>query len=56
MSGSPPLLQAQGIRKRFGSHEVLQGLDLQACQGDVVVVEGDPEDNWQFGTNKSTQE
>jgi arginine/ornithine transport system ATP-binding protein len=48
--GAPgaPLLQAAGIRKRFGSHEVLQGLDLQAHQGDVVALIG------ASGSGKST--
>jgi arginine/ornithine transport system ATP-binding protein len=43
-----PLLQAAGIRKRFGSHEVLQGLDLRARQGDVVALIG------ASGSGKST--
>ena len=43
-----PLLQAEGIHKRFGKHEVLKGLDLQARQGDVVALIG------ASGSGKST--
>jgi arginine/ornithine transport system ATP-binding protein len=48
MSASPPLLQAQGIRKRFGSHEVLQGVEPAGRQGDVMAMIG------ASGSGKST--
>jgi arginine/ornithine transport system ATP-binding protein len=43
-----PLLQARGIHKRFGAHEVLKGIDLSARQGDVVALIG------ASGSGKST--
>ena len=47
-SGTPWLLQAEGIHKRFGSHEVLQGVSVQARQGDVISMIGSS------GSGKST--
>ena len=47
-SGTPWLLQAEGIHKRFGSHEVLKGVSVQACQGDVISMIGSS------GSGKST--
>jgi arginine/ornithine transport system ATP-binding protein len=44
----PPILQAQGIRKRFGNTEVLKGLDLTANAGDVIAMIGSS------GSGKST--
>jgi ABC-type histidine transport system ATPase subunit len=45
---APLLLQAEGIHKRFGAHEVLQGVGVQARQGDVISMIG------ASGSGKST--
>ena len=34
------IIQAQGIRKSFGSLEVLKGVDLQVSKGEVVAIVG----------------
>ena len=49
-SASPakPLLQAEGIVKRFGANEVLKGVTVQARQGDVISMIGSS------GSGKST--
>ena len=36
----PPLLTITGLHKRYGSTEVLQGIDLELGQGDVVCIIG----------------
>ncbi len=41
-------LEARGIRKRFGTHEVLKGVSLSAARGDVISVIGSS------GSGKST--
>ncbi|WP_110686041.1 ABC transporter ATP-binding protein [Salinicola aestuarinus] len=41
-------LQARNIKKRFGTHEVLKGLSLEAHQGDVITLIG------ASGSGKST--
>jgi len=45
---SPHLLTADGIVKRFGAHEVLKGVSVQARQGDVISMIGSS------GSGKST--
>ena len=35
-----PILQVRGVRKTYGSHRVLQGVDLDIRQGEVVVLIG----------------
>ena len=35
-----PLLQADGIRKRYGGREVLRGLTVHARRGDVIAMIG----------------
>ncbi len=35
-----PLLRARGIRKSFGDHEVLRGVDLEVRRGEVVALIG----------------
>jgi arginine/ornithine transport system ATP-binding protein len=45
---SKPVLQAQGIRKSFGTTEVLKGIDLTANPGDVIALIGSS------GSGKST--
>jgi polar amino acid transport system ATP-binding protein len=37
---STPVLEARNLHKRFGSLEVLKGVDLQVVKGEVVVVVG----------------
>jgi polar amino acid transport system ATP-binding protein len=39
-SASQPLLDAVGVRKRFGSLEVLKGVDLKVDRGSVVAIIG----------------
>ncbi|HUP63029.1 MAG TPA: ATP-binding cassette domain-containing protein [Thermoanaerobaculia bacterium] len=34
------MIQARGIRKRFGRHEVLRGIDLALAPGEVVGLIG----------------
>src|SRR5699024_7177723 len=41
-------IQVEGLRKSFGSNEVLQGIDLQVAEGEVVCVIGPS------GSGKST--
>ena len=36
----PVLLQAAGLRKSFGDHEVLKGIDLEVRRGEVVALIG----------------
>jgi arginine/ornithine transport system ATP-binding protein len=43
-----PLLQAEGIVKRYGANEVLKGVSVQARQGDVISMIGSS------GSGKST--
>jgi len=35
-----PLLELQGIRKRFGEHEVLKGVDLAVYPGEILALLG----------------
>ncbi|HEX8936437.1 MAG TPA: amino acid ABC transporter ATP-binding protein [Pseudonocardiaceae bacterium] len=46
--GSVPMVEAQGVRKRFGDNEVLKGIDLTVQQGEVVSFLGPS------GSGKST--
>ncbi|MEO1709002.1 MAG: histidine/lysine/arginine/ornithine ABC transporter ATP-binding protein, partial [Pseudomonadota bacterium] len=41
-------LEVEGIVKRFGDNEVLKGIDLDACERDVISVIGSS------GSGKST--
>lgn len=43
-----PILQIQGLRKSYGNHEVLKGVDLSVNKGEVIAVIGPS------GTGKST--
>lgn len=43
-----PILQIQGLRKAYGNHEVLKGIDLSVNKGEVIAVIGPS------GTGKST--
>ncbi len=38
--GGGPLLRARGLRKSFGDHEVLRGVDLEVRRGKVVALIG----------------
>ena len=46
--GSVPMVEARGVRKRFGDNEVLKGIDLTVQQGEVVSFLGPS------GSGKST--
>ena len=48
MMERPPILVVSGLVKRFGSLEVLKGIDLTAQRGEVVSIIGPS------GTGKST--
>lgn len=48
MSEQTPALQVEGMHKRFGSHEVLKGIDMIANTGDVISIVGSS------GSGKST--
>jgi len=43
-----PLISVQGLRKSFGSHEVLKGIDLDVAPGEVLTIIG------ASGSGKST--
>jgi polar amino acid transport system ATP-binding protein len=43
-----PIVQVSGLRKSFGSNEVLKGIDLQVASGEVVAIIG------KSGSGKST--
>jgi polar amino acid transport system ATP-binding protein len=43
-----PVLEARGVRKSFGAHEVLRGIDLDVDAGETVVILGPS------GSGKST--
>ncbi len=43
-----PMIEVKGLRKSFGSNEVLQGIDAQVAEGEVVCVIGPS------GSGKST--
>ncbi|WP_046113334.1 amino acid ABC transporter ATP-binding protein [Aquincola tertiaricarbonis] len=43
-----PLVDIQGLRKRFGTNEVLAGIDLQVTRGEVIALIG------KSGSGKST--
>ena len=45
---APPMLEATGVRKSFGHHEVLRGIDLVVERGQVACVIGPS------GSGKST--
>ena len=45
---SVPLLRAEGVRKSYGDHEVLRGIDLELAPGEVVCLIG------ASGSGKST--
>ncbi|MCB1759390.1 MAG: ATP-binding cassette domain-containing protein [Gammaproteobacteria bacterium] len=48
MNREPPALQVVGMKKQFGTHEVLKGIDLTAYTGDVISIIGTS------GSGKST--
>ncbi len=48
MTAAPTVLQIQGLHKRFGTHQVLRGIDLDVRQGDRIAIIGSS------GSGKST--
>ena len=48
MTATPPILQIQGLHKRFGDHAVLRGIDLDVQPGDRIAIIGSS------GSGKST--
>ncbi|HBT5548994.1 TPA: amino acid ABC transporter permease/ATP-binding protein [Klebsiella pneumoniae] len=40
VNGAPPALDLRGIRKSWGQHEVLKGIDLQVENGEVISIIG----------------
>ena len=40
MTGAAPLIQAEGLSKRFGGQDVLRGVDLDVMPGEVLAVVG----------------
>ncbi len=48
MSSTSPVVTLRGLRKRFGTLEVLKGIDFEACEGEVVSILGSS------GSGKST--
>jgi polar amino acid transport system ATP-binding protein len=48
MSTADPLIAIAGLRKRFGSNEVLKGVDLSVARGEVIAIIG------KSGSGKST--
>lgn len=47
-TAKPAAVRLQGLRKSFGSNEVLKGIDLEVAQGEVVAIIG------RSGSGKST--
>ena len=48
MSTDAPIVEVKGLRKRYGPHEVLKGIDLAVAPGEVVAIIG------KSGSGKST--
>ena len=48
MSTDAPIVEVKGLRKRFGSNEVLKGIDLDVQAGEVIAIIG------KSGSGKST--
>jgi len=40
MTSEAPMIEAIGVRKRFGSNEVLRGVSLSVSRGEVVALIG----------------
>jgi polar amino acid transport system ATP-binding protein len=47
-TGAPPAVQIQGLRKSYGTNEVLKGIDLDVRSGEVIAIIG------KSGSGKST--
>jgi ABC-type polar amino acid transport system ATPase subunit len=37
---APPMVELRQVRKRYGRHEILKGIDLQVARGEVLVIIG----------------
>ncbi|WP_341892749.1 amino acid ABC transporter ATP-binding protein [Variovorax sp. YR752] len=48
MSAEQPIVKVSALRKRFGSNEVLKGIDLEVKRGEVIAIIG------KSGSGKST--
>ena len=48
LSETPPVIEIRNLHKSYGSLEVLKGVDIRACRGDVVSLIGSS------GSGKST--
>ena len=48
MSTDAPIVEVKGLRKRFGSNEVIKGIDLDVQAGEVIAIIG------KSGSGKST--
>jgi polar amino acid transport system ATP-binding protein len=46
--GAGPIVRIEGLRKRFGTNEVLKGIDLEVARGEVIAIVG------KSGSGKST--
>jgi polar amino acid transport system ATP-binding protein len=47
-AGAAPIVELQGLRKSYGDHEVLKGIDLSVQRGEVIALIG------KSGSGKST--
>ncbi len=47
-TSNTPMIDAQGVKKRFGHNEVLRGVSLSVARGEVVAIIGPS------GSGKST--
>ncbi len=48
MATAEGIVEIKGLRKRFGTNEVLKGIDLSVTQGEVIAIIG------KSGSGKST--
>jgi polar amino acid transport system ATP-binding protein len=48
VDGTAPIVRIEALRKRFGTNEVLKGIDLEVARGEVIAIIG------KSGSGKST--